>query len=455
MFSVSYLRQPRITRIMYRYIEENLNTWKNAADRKPLIVTGARQVGKTYSIEKFGRNSYDTVITYNFQDDVSAREFFLRPHSAAEIRTYIEINHPSYIDSSDTLVFFDEVQLCPELLTSLKYLPSTMSCDFICSGSMPGVQLHNTSSWPVGYVETITLHPMSFLEFAEASGIDRKYIDQLRECIKNTEAVPEVLHMKFNELFKAYMICGGMPEAVLEYKSHGIAASIKVNRRLTNDYRIDIAHYADSKTRIKAQECFDSIPNQLAKDNKKFQYNAVRKGYNARYYEESLNWLESSGLVIKVNRLAQISAPLKAHKELGVFKIYMFDTGILTSQFSDKDISDLLEDSLGMYKGMLYENITAQMLFYSGITPYYYEPNTSSEIDFIIETAEGITPVEVKGGLHTRSKSFNNFIKNHNSAKAYRFSVKNAGKSDDGVTLYMPIYAAEICFSDLQIDEFC
>lgn len=431
---------------MYRKINETLKTWKNTGNRKPLIVIGARQVGKTYSINEFGRNSYNTIITFNFQDDISARQFFSVPHSASDIRTYIEINYPSYIDSPDTLVFFDEIQLCPELLTSIKFLPSKMKCDFICSGSMLGVQLHKTSSWPVGYVETLTLHSMSFLEFAIAAGIDIKYIEQLEECVRNTDTIPDVLHDRFNELFRNYMICGGMPEAVLEYISHGISASVKVNRRLANDYRIDIAHYADSKTKIKAQECFDSIPNQLAKDNKKFQYNAVKKGYNARYYEESLNWLENSGLVIKVNRLAQISAPLKSQKELGIFKIYMFDTGILTSQFSDKDISDFLQDNLGMYKGMLYENIMAQMLSFSGITSYYYEPNTSSEIDFIIETDNGITPLEVKGGLHTRSKSFNNFIKNHNSTRAYRFSSKNIGISEDGVTLYMPMYTTEICF---------
>ncbi len=436
---------------MYRNMEITLKNWKADEHHKPLVIIGARQVGKTYSVNAFGKENYSDMITLNFQDDISAREYFSVPRSADEILTYIEINFPNYTNSKETLIFFDEVQLCPEVLTALKYLTAKVLCDFVCSGSMLGVQLHKTSSWPVGYVQLLAMHPMSFIEFALAAGIDKKYIETVEKCIEEITPVPDAVHNRFLQLFRDYMICGGMPEAVSEYVSNGVAAAVRVNRRLSNDYRVDIAHYADGKTKIKAQECFDSIPAQLAKENRKFQYGVVKKGYNARYYDESLTWLESSGLVIKTNRLAHIDLPLKAQRELGIFKIYLFDTGVLAGQFSDADISAFMQDSLGTYKGMLYENVTAVLLHGMGFTSYYYEPNTSSEIDFIIEGADGIVPIEVKGGLHTKSKAFDNFIKNHSSKKAYRFSQKNIGLGSDGVVRFMPIYTLELCLKQLSV----
>ena len=434
---------------MYRQIEETLLEWKNRASHKPLIVTGARQIGKTYSIEAFGARFYPRMIEMNLQDDVTSREYFEKPRSARDIITFIEINFPDFIDDADTLLFFDEIQLCPELITSLKFLGRDLACDIICSGSMLGVRLHETSSWPVGYVETLTMHPMSFTEFAIASGIDAKYQDVLRQCISDGNAVPDAIHDRFSRVFVEYMLCGGLPETVTSYREGNISAAVRVNRRLADDYRIDIANYADDRTKIKAQECFDSVPNQLAKENKKFQYNVVKKGYNARYYEESLTWLETAGLIIKTYRLSKIDLPLKAHKELGIFKVYMFDSGILAGQFSDRDISQFAQGNMGMYKGMLYENVVAQMLAAIGREAYYYEPNTSSEIDFITEDETGIVPIEIKGGLHTRSKSFDNFIKNHDVKKAYRFSHKNIGISGDGITKYLPLYTFELCFDNI------
>ena len=431
---------------MYRNISESLLNWKKQKNRKPLILIGARQVGKTYSVREFAFHQYKGILEYNFQDDITARTFFSKPHSAKEIAEYLEINNLDFAFSKEALIFFDEVQLCPELLTSLKFLPDQLECDFICSGSMLGVKLHEASSWPVGYVQLLRMYPMTFVEFIRAAGIDEKYISILKKCIETYEEIPEALHDKLNRLFKEYMVCGGLPEAVSEYISGGIQGAVKVNRRLANDYRIDIAHYADPKTKIKAQECFDSIPDQLAKDNKKFQYNVVKHGYNARFYAESLNWLENAGLVTKTYRIGRIDLPLKAQRELGVFKVYMFDSGILAGQFSDGDIYGFLANAMGMYKGLLYENIAAQLLNAMEIDNYYYEPNTSSEIDFIIEMNGQIVPVEIKSGINTKSRSFDNFIKNHSVKNAYRFSSKNIGISEDGIIKYLPIYTMELAF---------
>ena len=427
---------------MYRNISDTLKQWKETPNHKPLVIIGARQVGKTYSVRELARE-YAELVEINFQDDVKARSYFGEQRSSDDIVSYLELNYLDITFSKETLVFFDEVQLVPELLTSLKFLPSKLKCDIVCSGSMLGVKLHKSSSWPVGYTEVLTMYPMTFFEFAKAVGIEEKYFDVLDECIEDVRAVPVALHDRMRSLFSEYMVCGGLPEAVNAYVSKGLAAAVRVNRNLANDYRVDIAHYADSRTKIKAQECFDSLPNQLAKDNKKFRYNLVRQGYNARFYEESLNWLENAGLVYRVNRVGKIEMPLKAYKELSIFKIYMFDTGLLASQFSDADLHSFLDNAMGTYKGMLYENIAAQTLAVLGMPAYYYEPNTSSEIDFIIEGEDGITPLELKGGLHTRSRSFDNFIKNHGTKRAYKFSQKNIGENDNGVVRNYPVYVME------------
>ena len=428
---------------MYRDISHKLKEWKNSDKHKPLIIVGARQVGKTYSVREFGLANYKSLLEINLQDDVKTRNFFSESRSIKDILSYIELNNLGYELNKDTLLFFDEIQTCPELITALKYFAEKCESDVICSGSMLGVKLHAMSSFPVGYVEMINMYPMTFTEFLIANAFPEKYIEEAKESIRSKTKVPEVIHEKLNEMFSRYVVCGGLPEAVGEYVRDGLAAAVKVNRRLVRDYEIDIAHYADSKTKVKALECFQSLPLQLSKDNKKFQYKVVREGYNARYYDDSLAWLKNAGIVYAVHRLSRVEAPLEINKELGIFKIYYFDTGLLVSQFSDSVIESTAEDTLGTYKGVVYENITAQMLTYAGYKCYYYEPSQTSEIDFVIEYEGGITPMEVKGGIRVQSRSFDNFIKNHHSRHALRVSKKNTGVSEDGIVRYIPHYGLE------------
>lgn len=428
---------------MYRKIHETFTEWRNQQDRKPLILMGARQVGKTYSVREFALSRYQNVVEINFQDAASEREYFSTRRSASDILLFLQLNHPDIRFGEDTLLFFDEVQLCPELIASLKFLKEKCPCDVICSGSMLGIKINGISSFPVGYVETVIMDSMTFSEFLLANGMKEEFINTARKAVLQGEMVPEAIHEKFNELFTDYLICGGMPEAVKTYVSEGLAAAIKVCRRLMHDYEMDIAHYADSKTKIKALECFQSLPLQLAKENKKFQYKLIREGYNARYYEESLAWLKNAGLVYQVHRLKKIEQPLEIQKEMGIFKVYLFDTGLLVSSFSDRTISDIRQNVLGTYKGVVYENMAAQILNHFKYKCYYYEPNTSAEIDFVIEYDGGIVPVEVKSGLHTRSTSFDNFVRKHKSEKAFRFSKKNAGRSGDGIEWYLPVYSME------------
>lgn len=436
---------------MYRSIINDLKEWKQKADYRPLIITGPRQVGKTYIIQKFGKEEFNQVIEINFQDDIRARTYFSASRSADDFLDYISLNYSDRVIDENTLIFLDEIQICPELITSLKFIGLKLISKVICSGSMLGVEINRISSFPVGYVDMLVMHPMTFTEFLIANNIPKRFTGTIRSCIDDSVAVPDVIHDKFTDLFSRYLICGGMPEAVSEYLIKGIAGALKVNRRLMRDYELDIAHYADAKTKIKAQDCFRSLPLQLSKENRKFQYKLVKEGYNARYYEESLSWLKNAGLILDVHRLKRIDEPLEVHQEQGVFKVYLFDTGLLVSQFDDSVVSLVLENALGAYKGVVYENITAQILNNAGYKCFYYEPNTSSEIDFIINYNGRVVPIEVKGGIRTKSTSFDNFIKNHNVKKAIRFSKKNIGISEDGITHYLPHYTMEWVFHEAKI----
>ena len=241
---------------MYRNIKKKIEKWKENKKQKPLIIIGARQVCKTYVIREFARENYKNLVEYNFQNDVKERDYFSSPHSAKDIISYIELNHMDVEFDEQTLIFFDEIQLCPELINSLKFLPSESRCSFICSGSMLGVKLYTMSSWPVGYVELMKMYPMSFMEFVNAVGLNERYLSEVIDAIKDRKEISEALHDKLTSLFDQYMVCGGMPEAVSAYIENGIGPAVKINRRLCNDYRLDITHYADGKTKIKAQECF-------------------------------------------------------------------------------------------------------------------------------------------------------------------------------------------------------
>ena len=426
---------------MYRKMEETLMKWKEKKDKKPLLLKGSRQVGKTYIIRKFAKKEYKNVIEINFEVDEEYRELFERTIKPEELISFIEIaNLGLDMNGGDTLLFLDEIQSCSRAITALKFLKEKCSYDIIASGSMLGVALAHTSSFPVGYVEILELYPMDFEEFLLAMNAKNEHIQMLKDAFDQQQPLHDALHELFLKYFKDYMLCGGMPEVVSIYQTTKSWKQVLITQRnIVAGYTNDMAKYAPAKDKIKVLECFSSIPLQLAKDNKKFQYKMVKEGYNARYYEESLRWLEDSGLVIKVPRLKCIEMPLEAYRELPIFKIYMFDTGLLISQFDEAVISKIYTGDVKVFKGALYENMAAQILRSKGKAMYYYEPNSSSEIDFITYSENEIVPIEIKGGIHTRSTSFVKFTQQYHSKIAYRFSEKNMGKSMDGIR-YDPLY---------------
>ncbi len=396
-------------------------------------------------IREFAKEAYDDLIEINFERETSLIELFKRTKEPKELLEYFKITFFDKRFDRNTLFFMDEIQACPEAITALKFMAEDFPCDIICSGSMFGAAIAKSSSFPVGYVETWEMYPMSFLEFLDAYGVDTAILERINQSLRELSVLPETLHEKMNELFTLYMIVGGMPEVVLNYtQTRSLKDALLIQRRIVNDYLNDMAKYAQASEKIKARECFSSIPVQLAKENKKFQYSVVKKGYNARHYDASLRWLEDSGLILKVNRLAHIASPLAGQVELSVFKVYMADVGLFVSQLEDGEIQKILQGDLGTYKGALYENIAAQIFKRKQKKCYYYEPSQTSEIDFIIEYEGEITPIEVKAAKHTGSVAFNNFIKKYEPKKAFRFSKKNIGIAQENAVYYLPLYLLEI-----------
>ena len=324
-------------------------------------------------------------------------------------------------------------------------MSESFPCDIICSGSLLGIAIASTSSFPVGYVETWTLYPMSFLEFLDAYGLPDDIMKKINQSLDNLKKIPEIIHEKMNELFTTYMMTGGMPEVVSTYiETKSYRECLTIQRRIVNDYISDMAKYAHASDKIKAKECFLSIPIQLAKENKKFQYGVVKKGYNARYYDSSLQWLQDNGMIIKVNRLSHISTPLASAVELPIFKVYMADVGLFISQLEDGEIQKIISGDLGIFKGALYENMAAQIFQRKHKKCYYFEPSQTTEIDFIIEYEGEITPIDIKAGLNTASKSFKNFVEKYKPIHAFRFSQKNIGIAKEGNIVYLPLYLLEI-----------
>lgn len=429
---------------MKRTILNQLRIWKQKPDKRPLIIKGARQVGKTYIIREFARTAYQDMVEINFERDLELKRIFEKAHKPKELLEYLQLSYLDKSFDSQTLLFMDEIQACPDALTALKFMAEEFPCDIICSGRLLGVAISRTSSYPMRYVETWEMKPMSFMEFLMAMGISEALLDQLREAVFLKIPLPEVLHEKMNELFKTYLIVGGMPEVVKKYKeTKSYIECLRIQRGIVNDYLQDMVKYADGASALKIRECFASIPLQLAKENQKFQYSVVKKGYNARYYDASLKWLADSGLIIKVNRLSHIAKPITAQVELAVFKIFMADCGLFLSQLHDGDIKAILDDEMGIYQGALYENVVAQMLAQYHKTCYYYEPSQSTEIDFIVEYEGEITPIEVKAGVHTASISFRNYVKKYQPKQSYRFSKKNIGYDEVHQIHYFPLYTVE------------
>lgn len=426
---------------MKRFVMEDLIKWKNTPKRKPLILKGARQVGKTYILKQFGSNNYENVAYFNFDHDEDLYNIFEHTKDPIRIIEQLSFIHGKAIKKDKTLIIFDEIQECPNALNCLKYFfEEAPEYHIACAGSLLGIRLSHTS-FPVGKVEFLEMYPMTFLEFLMADGCENlvSYLDSINKI----ETIPEPFFIRLEEKLKAYFIIGGMPEVVLSWVTDKDMEQVdKIQSNILKTYENDFAKHTSNYEANKISLIWNNIPSQLAKDNKKFLYQVVKNGARAREYENALNWLKDANIINKINDITKPSLPLCAYTNLNAFKIYLFDVGLLR-KMTNLDSKIVIQGNklYEEFKGSFTENYCIQQLSYLFDVNINYFTFDKYEIDFIIQTKNEIIPIEVKSGNAVSSPSLKKYIDKYSPQISIRFSMKNL--SFDNNTLNIPLFMIE------------
>lgn len=427
---------------MKRKITQQLVEWKNSSARKPLILNGARQVGKTFILREFGRENYKNTVYVNLESNGTVASMFNDDISPSKLIKYLEAETGERILPNETLIILDEIQSCERAVTSLKYFcEEAPDYHIAAAGSLLGVAINrNQTSFPVGKVNVLRLYPLDFEEFLTAMGNDL-LIDEITECYTQMSPMNEGLHQKALDLYHDYLIIGGMPEAVksfIETNSY-IDASL-VQSSIIDSYTADMAKYASNFEAVKIRACYNSIPAQLAKDNKKFQYKVVQKGGSSSIFGASLEWLKQAGVILECQRVDQGTMPLPVYADQTSFKIYMSDVGLLVNK-SQMSVNTIITGESNIFMGAVTENYIAQQLAAKNYPLYYWTvANSQAELDFVLQKNDKIYAIEVKKGEHVRSRSLSVFKQKYSPDYAIRFSQKNFGKTEDVISI--PLYAA-------------
>ena len=430
--------------MLKRRIYDDLMRWKSRDDKQCLVVKGARQVGKTFIIELFARENYKHTTTINFVQNPAYKAIFDGDLDTDTLIKQISLRVPgAELIPGETLIFLDEIQDCPPARTALKFLTQDGRFDVIASGSLLGINYKEVPSYPVGYVEHLEMHSLDFEEFLWANSVAPASVADIREYFDKRKSVPTAMHERMMELFKEYIVVGGMPRAVDEFiNTHNFANVLKVQRGILAGYEDDIAKYAKDSEKAKARACFLSIPKHLSKDYKKFQYSIVERGGTARKFGGSLMWLYDAGVITFCYNLSIPELPLEGNAKSDSFKVYMCDTGLLMAMLEDGSQEDVIDGNLGIYKGAIYENIVADIFNKSGKKLYYFEQNSTLEIDFFIRRNKMATAVEVKSADNTKAKSLNSVFSKYGVKRGIKLSAKNVGGTDsfDSYPLYMAMF---------------
>jgi predicted AAA+ superfamily ATPase len=411
----------------------------------PLLLYGARQVGKTYILDDFGDRHFDNKVYVNLETNLSVARYFDDDISPARLIRFLETTVNAEIIPGKTLIFFDEIQSCERALTSLKYFCELApEYHVAAAGSLLGVAVNREKySFPVGKVESLCLYPLDFEEFLWALGEERLAC-MIRECYGSAAPMPEPLHAKSIELYRHYLLIGGMPAAVGQFAKNGKFILVpNIQNEITRNYAADMAKYADTSDTVKIRACYNSIPAQLAKENRKFQYKVVKKGGSSTFFGASIEWLTQAGAVLKCQRLEHAQLPVSAYQDLSSFKLYMNDVGLLVTQSGIPQQTVLTGES-NTFMGAVAENYIAQSFAASGHTLYYWTSEHTAELDFVLQKDSYIIGVEVKKGMNVSSKSLSVFSKKYSPSYSIRFSEKNFGQSgsENERLLSLPHYAA-------------
>lgn len=423
---------------MQRIAIYDLKKWKESPERKPLIIRGARQVGKTWLMKEFGQSCYDNYVYFNFDEEDELKSVFEVNKNPQRIIELLSMIAGEKIAPGKTLVIFDEVQECPEALNTLKYFKEKANeYHVIAAGSLLGTLLAQPKSYPVGMVNLLDLYPLTFDEFLEAT---EPTLFSYYNSIQKGQRIEEIFHNRLLESYNNYLIIGGMPECVASWINYRDPASVsRIQRELIEIYENDFSKHNGKVNSGRILMVFRSIVSQLAKSNEKFIYGAVRQGARARDFEEAIEWLVSAGMLNRIYNVSKMEHPLSAFDKLDQFKLFLFDTGLL-KHMAGVDNSAILLKSDYQFKGALTENYVLQQLRGQfEVEPRYYS-DKRGEIDFVLQNGVEIIPVEVKGGEDKSAPSFKRYIAEHHPEHAIRFS--KLGYRRDGEITNIPLYLA-------------
>ena len=428
---------------MERKVTDQLVEWKDKANRMPLIVNGARQVGKTYSLREFGAKYFENTIYVHLENQLSTASIFEGDLNAKRIIQYLEATYNQPIKAGKTLIIFDEIQSNERALMSLKaFCEEAPEYHIAAAGSLLGVAVNREKySFPVGKVDEIDMYPLDFEEFLWALG-KRFFSDEISNHFVENAPFAEGIHQMLIEQYRHYLITGGMPAVVKQFvATQSFMETTDLQGRILNEYLADMAKYATPSTSVKIRACYQSIPAQLAKENTKFQYKIVQRGGSATLFGESIDWLESAGMVLKCYLTHHGEMPIAAYTNLSDFKLYMADTGLLTAKsgLAYQTILSTIEQD-NAFLGSVAENYVAQQLTANKIPLFYWKNDNTAEVDFVLQLGTDIIPVEVKKGRRNKAISMRQFAEKYHSPYAIRISQKHFG-FDNGVKS-VPLYAA-------------
>lgn len=434
-----------------RKIDIILNDWKQSIDRKPIVIKGCRQCGKTSSVLAFAKEHYSHVIYLDFHEHREYKSFFADALDVETIKFNISLNVPNArFVTGKTVIIFDEIQDCPRARSSLKFFKLDGRYDVICTGSLLGVNGYKTAdeqkeeqeaSIPVGFEEIVEMYPMDFEEWLWANGIQQQHIDYLRQCLESEVPVSVAVHQKMRDLLLKYTIVGGMPEVVARFiKTNDMQQVIKLQRSIIAAYKSDMIKYALPADKSRIRECFESIPAQLARENKKFVYSVIQPNARSKHYRGCLQWIEDAGIIRRCYNLHITELPLLGNADMNAFKVYMADVGLLVNMLGEGVQWDVMQGNLLSYKGAIFENLIADILGKMGRKLYYFHKTSGLELDFVIRYKGKCTPIECKATTGN-AKSLKTVLKHHEHYhidSALKVGDYNVGHS--GPILTIPFY---------------
>lgn len=424
-----------------RKIDVFLKDFFSQEQKQALLIPGARQIGKTYSIRNFGKNNYKHFIEINFIEQPELANIFINAKSSETILLRLSAATNEEIEKGSTLFFFDEVQACPEIVTAIKFLVDEGSYSYVLSGSLLGVELKDIRSVPVGYMAIKEMFPLDFEEFIEACGVKKNIIENIKNCFEKTISVDDFIHKKMMELFRLYLIVGGMPAAVELYlKTNNLQKVADEQKQIIIQYKKDISKY-DLNNKLYIEEIFNLIPPELNSKNKRFILKKVNENIKFARYENSFLWLADAGAALPVYNTEEPVYPLLLSRSRNLFKLFLADVGLLASQYSNGFQLKILNNEVNINFGAVYENAVAQELKAHGFNLYYFNSKKQGELDFVIEYNDSVLPIEVKSGKdYERHNALKNVMENKDYKIKKAFVLCNENIKCDNKILYLPVY---------------